>query len=404
VERTACEGSESDSDPTFQVTPRIELEASPESPDFGTVSVKDLSTECLLPLEEIPNGSVVWRQLFAVYTGAICPPPEEQQSVLGSYELEADSIRFRPRFPFVVGLHYCARFDPKTLGARAFKTCIRGETLEATFALPQPPERKESPTVEAIYPSSQHVPANLLRLYIHFSTPMRSKDIDKLIHLFDAAGEEVLLPFVEIPQGLWDPSGTRLTLFFHPGRVKRGVGPNISMGAPLREGTNYRLVVGAGLQNIDGVALGDDFEHVFVVGAEDRKSPDPDRWLIEAPGGATADLVVSFPEPLDRALLHRMIWVLDGKGNILDGTITVGEEETRWLFQPSTPWVGGDYVIEVDPALEDLAGNAIGHLFEKETGIQGVSEPGEPGEPSEASDAADASADRQVSMIPFRVQ
>jgi hypothetical protein len=176
------------------------------------------------------------------------------------------------------------------------------------------------------------------------------------------------------------------------------------MGAPLREGTNYRLVVGAGLQNIDGVALGDDFEHVFVVGAEDRKSPDPDRWLIEAPGGATADLVVSFPEPLDRALLHRMIWVLDGKGNILDGTITVGEEETRWLFQPSTPWVGGDYVIEVDPALEDLAGNAIGHLFEKETGIQGVSEPGEPGEPSEASDAADASADRQVSMIPFRVQ
>jgi hypothetical protein len=31
---------------------------------------------------------------------------------------------------------------------------------------------------------------------------------------------------------------------------------------------------------------------------------------------------------------------------------------------PRAPWKPGGYRIRVDPALEDLAGNAVGHLFE----------------------------------------
>ena len=37
----------------------------------------------------------------------------------------------------------------------------------------------------------------------------------------------------------------RLTLLFHPGRVKRGVGPNEALGPPLRSGETFRLVVDA---------------------------------------------------------------------------------------------------------------------------------------------------------------
>ncbi len=125
-----------------------------------------------------------WREAFTVHLEGADP---EAPPVLGDYIVEGESVRFRPRFAFAAGLTYRARFGETTL----------------LFTMPTR-DPGEHPRVVAVDPSSSEVPANLLRLYITFSHPMWTKDVSKRIHLFDAAGREVPLPFVEIETGLWD--------------------------------------------------------------------------------------------------------------------------------------------------------------------------------------------------------
>jgi hypothetical protein len=42
---------------------------------------------------------------------------------------------------------------------------------------------------------------------------------------------------------LWDPGFRRLTMTFAPGRIKRGLTSNESIGPPITEGKRYTLVV-----------------------------------------------------------------------------------------------------------------------------------------------------------------
>ncbi len=70
-----------------------------------------------------------------------------------------------------------------------------------------------------------------------------------------------------------------------------------------------------------------------------------------------------FPEPLDRALLGRMLGVFE-KSDAIVGKIEVGAGETSWRFVPDQPWRAGEYALQVGQALEDLAGNSIGRPFE----------------------------------------
>ncbi len=227
---------------------------------------------------------------------------------------------------------------------------------------------EERPRVEAVFPSSPEVPENLLRLYVHFSHPMRAKDVSERIHLFDAEGREVPLPFVEVETGLWDSEGRRLTLFFHPGRVKRGVGPNLALGPPLRAGGVYRLVVDRGMKDERGYELEASFEKELRVRAPDRISPDPADWRLSPIEDRSSPLEVDLHEPLDRALLLRMIRVESVSGRNVPGVASASSNETRFLFTPKEPWSPGSYRLLVDPEIEDLAGNQPGRLFDEEIG------------------------------------
>jgi hypothetical protein len=295
-----------------------------------------------------------WPSAFTVHVeGAEADAP----AVLGDYIVEAASVRFRPRFAFSAGLTYRARF---------------GETsLVFTMPARDPGER---PSVVALYPASSEVPANLLRLYVHFSHPMRAKDVSKRIHLFDAAGREVPLPFVEIETGLWDSEGKRLTLFFHPGRVKRGVGPNLALGPPLEAGNVYRLVVDREMKDERGYELESSFEHVLRAGPADRSSPDPARWTLFV-RDRSAPLEVALDEPLDRALLLRLVRVESDSGAEVPGVSSVSSNETRFVFTPDRPWSPGTYVLRVGSHIEDLAGNKPGRLFDESMGRAPASSP-----------------------------
>ena len=85
-------------------------------------------------------------------------------------------------------------------------------------------------------PTADVVPENQLRLYIHFSAPMGLKGGLDYIHLLDDAGNEVKDPFLPLDTEFWNDDRTRYTVFFDPGRQKRGIAPIAEMGRSLTAG------------------------------------------------------------------------------------------------------------------------------------------------------------------------
>jgi hypothetical protein len=293
-----------------------------------------------------------WSSIFMVYAGggaagADLPP------IFGSYSVENGALTFRPRSPLEGGVTYRAVFHPPGM-----------EAIEATFSQPAQESRQATRThVVAVYPSTNVLPENQLKLYVYFSAPMQSGGVWPKIHLLEEDGRPVVLPFVELEQELWDREQKRLTLLFDPGRIKRGVKPNVDMGPVLREGKRYTLVIDPELQDGRGLQLASAFRREFSVGPAERRGIDPKQWKISAPKAGTSDpLIVDFGRPLDYALLQDVFQVPG-----VAGKMNVGSGETQWRLHPSQPWKSGNHTLVIDMALEDLAGNRIGRPFDVDT-------------------------------------
>jgi hypothetical protein len=294
---------------------------------------------------------------------AATPKDDAALPILGRYRVEAGALQFQPRFPLERGLVYRARFDasklPGAVGSAASVPVVVHE-----FTLPR---QASSPTtrVAAVYPTRNTLPENLLKFYLEFSAPMSHGAAYGHIHLRDATGRDLDLPFLEVAEELWDPRGQRLTILFDPGRIKTGLKPREELGPVLRAGESYTLVIDRGWLDAAGEPLIADHRKTFRVGPADSAPPDPADWKLGLPTAGTRDpLVLTFPEPLDRAMLGRVVSVLNADKKPVSGDDTVDGEETRWRFAPERPWVAGRYFVAVSKDLEDLAGNSIGRPFE----------------------------------------
>jgi hypothetical protein len=287
-----------------------------------------------------------WPSIFAVYAGSGDVPP-----LLGTYAVERGSLVFHPRFPVASGVHYRAVFHPP--GGGALEKILDG------------PPREISPLarVERVYPSSDVLPSNQLRLYIYFSAAMSRGEAGQRIHLLDDKGQ--VLPGVFLPgEELWDPGFRRLTMTFDPGRIKRGLTSNETMGPPIVEGKRYTLVIDREWTDARGVRMVEGFRKSFRGGPANRNPPDPGQWKVTAPKAGTSEaLAVNFPAPMNYPLVERMLQV-SGAHGIVIGTVNVDKEETEWRLTPREPWKAGDYKLIVDTGLEDLAGNHIGQAFD----------------------------------------
>jgi len=216
-----------------------------------------------------------------------------------------------------------------------------------------------------VYPTADVVPENQLRLYIHFSAPMGSQGGLDFIHLLDESGVEVKDPFLPLDSEFFNDDRTRYTVFFDPGRQKRGIAPVDQMGRSLTEGKYYTLVIDAPWRDGKGLPLKEKFQRKFKVGPPDERPLDPKMWKWEPPAaGSSSPLVIAFPEPLDHGLLLRALGVLGPNKKPLDGEVKVGPQELTWSFTPAEPWAAGQYNILALAMLEDLAGNRIGRAFE----------------------------------------
>jgi hypothetical protein len=274
---------------------------------------------------------------------------EGQPAMLGEYAIAGSTVRFTPMFPLDPGRQYHVTFAPAN--------------LTATVGLPAS-DIQPSTVVSHVYPSADVVPENQLRLYIHFSAPMGLKGGLDYISLLDERGETVVDPFLPLDAEFWNSDRTRYTVFFDPGRQKRGITPNQQMGRSLEPGKRYALVVDREWRDGNGLPLKASFRREFTVGPADERPLDVKAWRLGAPAGGTRDpFVVTFPEALDHGLLLRALGVWKD-GRALDGEIAIEEHETRWRFTPSDAWRAGEYQLMAFGMLEDLAGNRIGRAFE----------------------------------------
>ena len=345
--------------------PEVRLIDSPGSPFFGTFEVLGLAPEFLNELGSRELSTEEWNAVFAVYTGSSAPDETARKpAVTGSYEIDQERLRFRPRYPLVGGLAYTARLEAG-----------EGSALVDRFSLPEP-DREPTTVVTQVYPTAGEVPENLLRLYVYFSAPMSRGEAYDHVRLFrQPSGEPVARPFVEIAEELWDPGMRRLTLLFDPGRIKRGLRPHEEAGPPLLAGSSYRLVIDARWPDARGVPLKASFEKELTVRTADRTSPTPEGWHLEPPTvGSQEPVVLSFPEPLDQGLLQRVLTVYDRDGRQVPGEVEIRDEERQWGFRPRRPWHTGVYEVRIGTILEDLAGNNLRYVFDVD-----LDEPAEPG-------------------------
>ena len=271
-------------------------------------------------------------------------------ALLGESKRDGDGTLFTPRFPLQPG-----RYRVEVAGAE--NQTLYFEVRAASAKAPT--------TIDAVYPSSDALPENQLKIYVHFSAPMRRGESYQHIRLLDDQGRVVANPFLELDEELWDAEQRRFTLLFDPGRVKRDLVPNVENGAPLKVGQRYTLVIDHEWRDGNGAPLQREYRKSFRVIAADRSAPDPKAWRLLPPRIGTS-LMVEFPEPMDRGLLQRTLSVYRGQQHIV-GEVLIDNQEQRWRFTPDEPWRAGEYRLLIDTSLEDLAGNRIGRLFDVDT-------------------------------------
>ncbi len=236
--------------------------------------------------------------------------------------------------------------------------------LLSSFTLcPAAAENHPAPRLLAIHPSAHKLPANHLKFYLHFSQPMRQGVFLDHCRLLDHHNQPVAEPFRETE--LWNEDGTRLTLWFHPGRQKTGVNLNVDLGPIIQPRHHYTLVISGEWPSATGIPLGGDVMKPFDTTERATARLDIKSWKIIAPAAGTKEpLEVRFPAPLDHALLQRCLRVVSDDGRIVAGAARTAAAEQTWLYVPKEPWYPGAFTLEVESILEDLAGNSLARPFE----------------------------------------
>ena len=140
----------------------------------------------------------------------------------------------------------------------------------------------------------------------------------------------------------------------------------------MTEGKEYSLQIDEAWLGADRQPLAAKHVKKFRVVAADETQPNPVNWKIETPKADTRQPVtLTFNEPLDHAMLKRVLQVLDPAGEAIDGKVSVSDHETVWSFEPTQPWKRSDYAIEIATNLEDLTGNSIARPFETRVQVEG---------------------------------
>ncbi len=133
-------------------------------------------------------------QLQALFTIRVARSEDSPAPpLLGNYTVTSDELQFVTRYPLSSAVKYSVEVAP---------TLTATKSAPVTFALDNKP-LAPAPTVAAVYPTADVLPENLLKFYIHFSSPMSRGEAYEHIHLMHD-GTEIKDPFLELGEELWD--------------------------------------------------------------------------------------------------------------------------------------------------------------------------------------------------------
>ncbi len=271
--------------------------------------------------------------------------------MLGEYTIGDGVILFTPVLPLSPGKQYEVFYNSKPAGS-----------LEVPA-----PDKSNAPMLVAIYPSADTVPENLLKFYVEFSSPMREGEALRHIHLLDERGDTIPDVFLDLQPELWNTAGTTLTLWVDPGRIKRELIPNQRFGNPLKTGKHYQLLIDSAWKDVAGVALRRSYRKRFFASVRDETSPQPAAWKLDVPiAGSTGPLRIHFNEPLDFFLLNETVQIVNKEGSKIEAAERVVDGEKVFEMVPHQKWAAGTYRIQVASYLEDLAGNNLARLFDRD--------------------------------------
>ncbi len=262
-----------------------------------------------------------------------------------------------PRFRLQPGAEYRFRLDLE--GIEDFETSL---SVKGTDATP--------PKLLWHSPRASVIPENTLRLYLMFSEPMALGQVGNAIRLERSDGSTVQSPFLNLGTELWDREQRRLTLLFDPGRIKQGVGPNLTEGAPLQSGRRYSLVISGSIKSAAAKRLGDDVRLPLIVGPAERRALDPSKWGLSSPEIGTRDAFqLRFDRIMDQGMSSGLITVVNQYDQSVGGRIE-SDDGANWVFKPNEPWAGTER-LRFDHSLEDVAGNTNRASFDAGPGTIG---------------------------------
>lgn len=272
-----------------------------------------------------------------------------EHAIAGQLEVRSDSVLFRPVIPFRPGGHYLVKQHGNT-----------------GYEFRVPEVERTKPRVVHIYPSADSLPSNLLKFYIRFSEPMSEETPYRGIHMLNSSGDTLKGIFLKQEPALWNREQTILSLWLDPGRIKRNLELNKRHGSPLETGSEYRLVIDKHFKSRKGEPLITTASKMFRTGPPDRTKPAPVQWHIDKPKTASREpLRIHFSEYMDFLSTNGRIEILKN-GDPLPGVSTFSNDEQLWSFRPEKEWTKGTYTIRADARMEDLAGNNLNKLFDRE--------------------------------------
>ncbi|WP_299623014.1 hypothetical protein [uncultured Tenacibaculum sp.] len=292
-------------------------------------------------------------QVIKVYKGSFTSHEQlaNKEAILGDLFKDESSLSFTPVLPFQLNTTYTA--------------IVNDSFFE--FLIPLKTDYKKL-SIAAIYPNTLKLPSNFLKWYVAFSKPVNPANIYNHIMLINTKTKEkvdrALLP---LENALLSNDGKLLTLWIEPGRQKRDLGPNKHLGEVLNEGASYTLLIDEKLKDTDGVAMGKTFEHSFRVVGSDRIQPSIKKWEFVLPKSNTNEsLVIQLNDNLDFGSLHNSLEIINKKGQVILGSFNIKTNESTIAFTPNTSWKKGDYILKCDKIIEDVSGNNLERLFDRD--------------------------------------
>ncbi|PJJ80088.1 Ig-like domain-containing protein [Mucilaginibacter auburnensis] len=273
------------------------------------------------------------------------------REVLGAFIQTHTGMLFHPLIPLSPGMEYGVLQQNRVVG----KVKVPDNT------------GKKQPEVVAVYPLADTVPENLLKLYIQFSEPMQTGNALEHVYLLDKNRDTLDRIFLNLQPELWGDNDRVLTLWIDPGRIKRDLVLNKQLGNPLQKNQHYELVITGEWKDHRGLKLKQSFSKKFIATSRTDQRLDIEKWHIQTPeAGTKQPLYVSFEQALDHYLLQESISIMSSEGGSIKGNVELLARDKAWKFTPAENWKAGSYKLHVNSRLEDLAGNNLNKIFDRD--------------------------------------